>query len=162
MRILSGNEEKEAIGYFRLAAEVAKKNARCLKSQRGVLLVRNGGIMAEGWNAPPDDYECKTCLRDSIEEKVGTEPCRSVHAEQMTISNAKKYFTDLTGSRMYHIKVKNGEIKRSGVPSCTICSKLVLQENIAEFALWHKEGVAIYTAKEFNDKSFEFLEKYKK
>ena len=163
MKILTGKEEKKAIEYFNLAAEIAKTDAKCLKSKRGVVLVKNEKMISEGWNAPPEgEQECASCLRDSIDKKVNTEPCRAVHAEARAILNAyKNSHYDLTGSRMYHIKVKNDEINLSGNPSCTICSKLVLEAGISEFVLWQKEGVCIYDTREFNKLSLDSVLDYK-
>lgn len=156
-KILTGKEAEIAESYF-LQAVQAAYNAQCLSSQRGVILVKEGFIISRGWNTPPDGKRCGYCLRDIIKEAT-TEPCRALHAEQLAILNAYRSERDLRDSRMYHIKVKNGEIRKSGPPSCTICSKLILASGISEFALWEEEGIKIYTAQEFNNASFNYLEK---
>ncbi len=161
-KYLEGMEEKRAIEVFKYAAEIARKYAQCLSSHRGVVIEKDNQIIAHGTNGPPDGISCKTCLRKTIESKTHTEPCRAVHAEQEAIINAfQKGHVNLNGTRMYHIKVKNGEIvKDGGHPSCTICSKLVLRSGISEFALWEEKGVRIYTAKEFYKESLNSLNKY--
>ena len=60
---------------------------------------------------------------------------------------------------MYHIKVRGGEIRPSEDVSCTVCSRLVLEVGIGEFVLLHKKGLALYSAEEFNRKSFEYFVK---
>ncbi|NQU78922.1 hypothetical protein HQ545_04090 [Candidatus Woesearchaeota archaeon] len=161
MNVLEGSDLSDAMVYIHLAAEVAQ-NAVCLKSQRGCVLVKDGEVIGEGYNAPADSHKCVSCLR---QQKKGvefgifnTEPCYSVHAEQRAIINAlRKGHSDLEGSVMYHVKLKNGGIHRAGTPSCTICSKLVLESGISWFVNFEEKGAVKYSAKEFNDLSMEYV-----
>src|SRR3989338_6412369 len=60
---------------------------------------------------------------------------------------------NIEGTRMYHVKVKNDEIKYSGGPSCVQCSKLVLETGIKNFVLKHRGGYELYEAEEFHELS---------
>ncbi|MBI2668675.1 hypothetical protein HYX14_02425 [Candidatus Woesearchaeota archaeon] len=60
-----------------------------------------------------------------------------------------------SGSRLYFIRLdEQGNAEHAGEPYCTICSKMSLDAGIAEFVLWHKEGITVYKTKEYNEKSF--------
>lgn len=161
MRVLNGQELEDAMRFMQLAAKVAK-NAVCLKSSRGCVIVKSGKVIGEGYNAPADGHKCLVCLRQQKKAlnfgDFNTEPCYSVHAEQRAIINAfKKGFSDLSGSVMYHVKLNDGIIKKAGTPSCTICSKLVLESGIAFFINLEERGAVEYSAKEFNDLSLEHV-----
>jgi len=161
MRFLQGEEAERARGYLAKAAEVAKKG-RCLKSQRGVVIVKGEEIIGEGYNAPPGRYICEVCLRE-IKKPLrfgdfNTEPCSALHAEQRAIIDAlRKGYLDLSGTIMYHIKVKEGQIRKTEGPSCTICSKLILEVGIGKFVNYEKKGIIEYLAEEFNELSFKSI-----
>lgn len=156
MRFLEGKEKEEAMKFILEAAEEAKKST-CKKSQRGVVIVKDGEIIGRGRNNTTIEKYCNPCIRQNIDNKVNVELCAAYHAEQDAMFNALENGKDLRNSRMYHIKVKDGEIKTSGEPSCTVCSRLVVRSGIGEFVILHDEGVAVYGSKEFNEKSFEYF-----
>ena len=156
MRFLEGKERNEAMKFILEAAEEAKKST-CKKSQRGVVIVKDGKIIGRGRNDTTIEKYCNPCIRQNIDNKVNVELCAAYHAEQDAIIDALEKGRDLSGSRMYHIKVKDGEIKTSGKPSCTVCSRLVVRSNIGEFVIMHDEGLALYNSREFNEKSFEYF-----
>jgi len=158
MRYLAKNEAREAEKYINLAAKVAKKSV-CKKSQIGVVIVKDGVTIGEGCNNPPHGRICDICLRENIQDNSRIELCYAVHAEQNAIINALKEGYSLEGSRLYHVKIKNGEKRVSGEPSCTMCSKLILETGISEVVLLYKDGFGLYSAEEFNDKSFEYFVK---
>jgi len=159
MRYLIDNAAKEAEEYMKIAAKYAK-NSTCRKSQRGAIIVKDGKIVGKGYNKVTIEELCDPCIREEIKDNSRVELCSAIHAEQMAIIDAVNKGESLDGSRMYHIKVKNGEMRKSGKPSCTICSREILESGIAEFVLWHKEGYTLYDSKELNELSFKyFLEK---
>ncbi|MHA2105069.1 MAG: deoxycytidylate deaminase, partial [Candidatus Hodarchaeales archaeon] len=127
-------ELKEAEHFLKLAAAQAKKST-CKKSQRGAIIVRDGKILGMGYNKLVDRDDCDPCIRENIKDNSRAELCYAVHAEQVAILDAFKKYNDPKGSRIYHIKVKDGEMKPSEDISCTICSKIVLATGISEFAL---------------------------
>ena len=137
------------------AAEEAMKST-CKKSKRGAIIVKDGKILGRGYNKVTLDEVCNPCIRERINDNSRAELCSAVHAEQMAILEALGKGESLRGSRMYHIKVANGEKKPSGEPSCTVCSRIIYELGI-EFVLWHKEGYAVYTPEELNRLSFKYF-----
>lgn len=159
MRYLIGDEAKESEEYMKIAAEYAK-NSTCRKSKRGAIIVKDGEIIGKGYNKVTIEGLCDPCIREEIKDNSRVELCSAIHAEQMAIIDVINNSKSLDGSRMYHIKVKNEEMRKSGKPSCTICSREILESGIAEFVLWHEEGYMVYDSKELNELSFKyFLEK---
>ena len=152
MRYLKGLEEETAQHWIKLAAEETK-NSRCSKSNRGVVIVKDDiTLLGKGTNNPPNKVECLTERCYEICNEY------AVHAEQNAIIEALRNGRNIEGSRMYHVKVKNDEIKYSGEPSCVQCSKLVLQTGIKYFVLKHKDGYGLYEAEEFHELSLQTLE----
>ena len=154
MRYLEDEEAKEAEKIIRIAAEEAKKS-KCKISQRGAIIVKNNRIIGKGHNKVTLEKYCNPCIRENIEGSERVELCSAIHAEQMAILDALKQGEKLEGSRMFHIKVKDGKIKTSNKTSCTVCSRLILEAGVSEFVLFRKEGFSLYNAEELNKKSFE-------
>ena len=143
--IIDPQELEQTLKYMDIAAHVARQS-RCLKSQRGVVIVKNDKIISTGYNKPQKQkYGC--CLRETIKDNSRVELCNAVHAEDMAIGYADNSKSQLRGARMYHIKVKNGKPMPSGKPSCTMCSKMI-QEMGLEFVLWHEHGYVLYEPEE--------------
>ena len=64
MRILTGEEEKEALPWFKKAAEVARQSL-CLRAKCGAVIVKNGKIIGQGFNSPPQNGpKFRTCLNE--------------------------------------------------------------------------------------------------
>jgi len=156
MRYLIDDEAKEAEEYMKIAAEYAKKST-CKKSQRGAIIVKDGEIIGKGYNKVTLKELCDPCIREKIKDNSRAELCSAIHAEQMAIIDALKKSKSLNGSRIYHIKVKNGEMKYSEDVSCTVCSRIILEAGISEFVLLHKDGFVLYDSKEFNELSFKYF-----
>ena len=150
MRYLQGEEIAKAEKYMAEAVQEALKS-RCNKSKRGVVIVKDGQIIGRGQNNPPLDIECKPSYCGPICGKY------CVHGEQKAILDALGNGRGLEGSRMYHIKVKEGRAVNSGQPSCVDCSKLILEARIAEFVLKHDKGYGLYGAREFHELSLKHL-----
>lgn len=159
MYLLEGVERKQAVEYMERAAEVALL-ATCDRSRCGSVIVKNGEIIAEGFNSPPQDMESqRRCGRDKAEyhKKVTDKTC-CIHAEERAILNALRQHPDkLEKSKLYFIRLdENGNRQFSGKPYCTLCSKLALEVGIAEFFLWHQKGVTGYVTPEYNSLSFAY------
>jgi deoxycytidylate deaminase len=153
MRYITDEKElEEAMLYLRQAAEVSDKS-HCKKSHRGAIVIRDGYLVASGFNKPTIEDLC--CLRDTIHDNSHVECCTAIHAEEMAIVRSRPDM--LAGGTMYHIKVKAGEMLPSGPPSCTTCSRSVLESGIKDFVIWHPEGICVYGAEEFNRLSFEYF-----
>ncbi len=155
MRYLKGEEIKEAEKYIKIAAKEAIKST-CIKSQRGAVIVKNCDIIGKGYNKVTLEKLCNPCVRENIKDNSRVEMCSAIHAEQMAIIDAVKKGESLSGSRMYHIKVKNSKIAPSGNPSCTVCSRMLYEAGI-ELVLLHKEGYAVYSPEELNKLSFDYF-----
>jgi dCMP deaminase len=156
MRLVTDRKEIEEIeGYMKLAAREAEKSM-CKKSKRGVVIVANGRVIGAGYNKPTIEFLC--CLRGDIKNNGQVELCTAIHAEQMAIIRTREKEL-LRDSRIYHIKVKNGEMRTCEKPSCTVCSRIVLESGIPQIVLYHDEGYVIYGAREFNKLSFDYFSK---
>lgn len=150
MRIVN---DSEGMPWIEKAEEIARKSL-CLRTRCGSIIVRDGEIIASGYNAPPrDDVAQRICL------DAGGQPSKTccVHAEQRAIMQAMRDNPDkLTGARLYFIRLDQaGNKKRSGKPTCTVCSRWALDAGIAEFVLWHQEGVCVYDTQEYNTLSIQ-------
>lgn len=149
---------KEAEHFLELAAQQAKKST-CKKSQRGAIIVKDEKILGMGYNKLIGRDECNPCIREDIKDNSRAELCYAVHAEQEAIFDALEKHNDLKGSRIYHIKVKDGKMEPSEDISCTFCSRIVLRIGISEFVLLQKKGIAVYDTEEFNKLSFDYFSK---
>ncbi len=159
MRWLVGEEENEGVQWMLKAAEEARE-ATCERRKCGAVLVLDDKLISWGRNSPPDEKESQrrcTCDKGGYHSKVTDKTC-CIHAEQRAIINGIKWKPKkVIGSQLYFASVdENGEPLRSGQPYCTICSKLALDEKLAEFRLWHEKGIGVYTTEEYNTLSFAF------
>ncbi len=148
MRYLDGLEEESARGILNYAADIARKSP-CEKSKRGVVIAMGKEILGEGFNSPPPGFFCER------EKCYNICNAYAMHAEQNAILDALKKGKELAQATMYHIKVKDGEVKTSGDPCCPQCSKMALQAGIVEFVLLHDQGVGLYPMYEFHRISLE-------
>ena len=161
MRLLTGDDEKEAAVYFDLAAQVALE-ATCKRAKCGSVIVNHGEIIGMGYNSPPGNLESqRRCLEDkvSLHPKVTDKTC-CIHAEDRAISDAlRRKPSKITSARLYFTRIdEEGQILKSGKPYCTMCSKRALDVGIKEFALWHEEGICVYDTEEYNLLSFQYKE----
>ncbi len=81
-----------------------------------------------------------------------------MHAEWRAILDAQKRNPDkMSGSNLFFVRVDNeGNIKKSGQPYCTVCSRLALDTGIAQFYLWHEEGITAYDTNEYDKLSYRY------
>lgn len=159
MEYLKGQQEKEAIEWMKEAAEIAKK-ALCLRAKCGTVIVNDGNVIGEGYNAPPlDKEENRTCNKEFNPGKPKYDKTCCMHAEWRAIMDALKRNPEkLKGSKLYFTRVdKNGEIKKSGKPYCTVCSRMALDAGIDKFVLWHEDGICEYFTDEYNRLSYEYI-----
>jgi deoxycytidylate deaminase len=159
MRYLSGEEEEKALEYLAKSANIAKFST-CLRAKCGSIIVKDNTIIGTGFNSPPGNLEnqrrCK-CSKDDYDKKVTDKTC-CVHAEQRAILNAlAKNSQRIIDSSLYFTRIDEWEnLKVSGEPYCTICSKMALDIGISEFILFNKQGVCAYNTGEYNTLSFNF------
>lgn len=158
---LTSSEEEEAFEYIIRASEVAA-SATCERHHCGSVIVKDGEIIGQGFNSPPGGLEeQRRCSlpKDTYHKKVTDKTC-CIHAEERAVMDALRRNPDkISGSRLYFTRIDAaGKPIRSGKPYCTICSKRVLDAGVAEFVLWHEEGVCVYDTREYNLLSFQYSE----
>lgn len=159
MEYLKEQQEKEAIRWMNEAAKVAKK-ALCFRAKCGTVIVKNGEIIGEGYNAPPlDKEENRTCDKKFNFGKLKYDRTCCMHAEWRAIINALKINPEkIEGSKLYFIRIdENEKIKKSGKPYCTVCSRMALDTGIEKFVLWHEDGICEYSTNEYDKLSYEYV-----
>lgn len=151
--------DEDSVFYMNEAAKVAK-DALCLKAKCGTVIVKNKIIIGKGYNAPPLDIEnSRTCLDPyDFSGKPKYDHTCCMHAEWRAIIDALKNSSkELQGSVLYFVRVDNdGKVKKSGLPYCTVCSRLALDVGISHFCLWHEDGVVAYPTDEYNKLSYAY------
>lgn len=131
-------------------AEAVASQSKCAKSKRGVIIWDASGILSCGSNSPPPGFVCD-----------GSDACRAscgkvaVHAEQRALLKA---LSSVVGAEMLHTKVNEyGRAVPGGPPSCSDCSKLIVEAGIARMWLYETvDGTPTlvrYTAEEFHSKT---------
>ena len=157
MRYLTGKERMQAEEYMLHAKELAKKS-HCLRNACGSCIVQNSEIVWEGRNSPPGNKPIDKCIKDWLPSNFKSDKTCCIHAEERAIIDALKRNADkIIGSRIYFIRADlEGKRMYAGEPFCTICSKMALEVGIAEFVLWHEEGICVYNTEEYNTLSFNY------
>lgn len=157
--LLEGQRETEAITWMNEAAHVARK-AMCLRSKCGTVVVKDGVVIGKGYNAPPLDAETnRVCLNEYSEGKRKYDRTCCMHAEWRAIMDAlKQHPADIVGSKLYFVRVdQKGNIRKSGKPYCTVCSRMALDAGVGHFLLWHEAGVGEYPTDAYDKLSREYL-----
>jgi dCMP deaminase len=114
--------------YFMGIAFAVRERALCLGRRVGAVLVRDGRIIATGYNGTPehmancDDVEkgCYRCAHpDEFESGVGYDLCICVHAEQNALLSAARFGIAAEGATLY-----------TTIRPCFGCTKEALQAKI--------------------------------
>ena len=145
--------------WFEHAAIEARKSI-CLHGKCGAVLVQQGIVIAAGYNRPSGNNSINSkCHIDFPREdrrKPKSDCTCCDHAEWVAIMAVLNIWK-LAGSIMYFTRVdSDGVIQPSGVPYCTVCSRLALSAGISYWALWQASGPRLFGAQEYNDLSYEF------
>lgn len=159
MELLTESRANEAERWMKEAARVARA-ALCYKAKCGTVIVKDGEIIGEGYNAPPlDSEENRMCDKERGPGKPGYDQTCCVHSEWRAIADAlRRNPSKVEGSKLYFTRVdKEGEMKRSGKPYCTECSRLALDSGVGHFMLWHEEGIGEYPTVEYNQLSYRYV-----
>ncbi len=111
--------------YMDKAYEQAEKSY-CLKAKVGAVLVKDGKIIAQGYNNMTggiNDCTESGCIREILNIKSGErrEVCRAICAEQLAISEAARNGVSLDGSVAYITTYP-----------CHICAKMLVSSGISE------------------------------
>ena len=158
MKILSGAEEQATMQWFDKVAEVASRSL-CQRASCGSVIVKNGVLVSEGFNSPPqNDSGLRTCLNEyDIPAGFRHDRTCCIHAEQRAIQNALTAGQDITGAQIYFVAVdKDGNKVHATDMKCTICSRAVLDTGITEFAFYCAEGIRVYSPAEVDRLSYEY------
>jgi len=150
--MVMGVGESPPTAAITAAIETARMSP-CAKSKRGVVIFRRTKVNADSatdtvdvfaaeCNGPPGDV---TCTGDRLVAigQVGVEPSRStciahcrevaVHAETRALRYAYRDYTyeGAEGIELLHVKVDaTGALVAGGSPSCSSCSREILDEGI--------------------------------
>ncbi len=160
MEYLTGQKEKEAMGWIDKAVDIAKE-ATCERAKCGAVIIKAGKIIGKGFNSPPgnDEAERRCHIKKSTYDQKVTDKTCCVHAEQRAIMNA--LYNDpkkIKGARLYFARFyPSGERRLMGGATkmyCTICTKMMFDVGIIEFVLAHQDGICVYTTSEANQASF--------
>ena len=159
MEYLKGQQEQEAIQWMNKAAEIAEK-ALCLLAKCGTVIVKDGEIVGEGYNAPPlDKKENQMCDQEIGVGKEKYDRTCCMHAEWRAITDAlKRNSVKFRGSKLFSAGADGvGRIKKWGKPYCTVCSRMALDAGIEKFVLWHDDGICEYPADEYDRLSYQYV-----
>lgn len=103
--------------YFELCKVVSKRST-CLRKQIGAIIVKDGQILATGYNgAPPGKPHCIDigCQRPKEDyDGVNYVNCAAIHAEQNCILQAADYGIAIKGATLY-----------CTMEPCPMCRKLI-------------------------------------
>ena len=102
--------------------DVVRKRSTCIRRSVGAVLVKDGLVLATGYNgAPRGSPHCTTCLREDLKVSSGerAELCRGVHAEQNVIIQAAIHGVNISDSTLYCTNIP-----------CSICSKMLINAGI--------------------------------
>ncbi len=160
MKYLQDIEETEAISWIKEAAKVAEK-ALCLKAKCGSVIVKDGIIIGEGYNAPPrDDMANSFCLTPyNHTGKPRYDHTCCMHAEWRAILDAVKNNPDkIIDSTIYFTRIDaDKNLNKCYEPLCTVCSRFALDSGIKEFVLWQEQGICVYQTDEYNRLSYAYV-----
>lgn len=127
-----GKQERYDKAYLRLAREWAKLS-HCRRRQVGALIVKDGTIIADGYNGTPTGFE------NECEDEEGNTKWYVLHAEANAILKVARTTNNANGATLY---LTNSP--------CKECSKLVLQAGI----------IRVVYMSEYKDRSgIDFLKK---
>lgn len=110
--------------YFMEITEVVAKRSTCLRRQIGAIVVRDGRILATGYNGSPSGLKhCAEvgCLRNEQNIPSGErhELCRAVHAEQNAIIQCA-----LAG-----IPIGDATLYTTNFP-CVLCARMLINAKV--------------------------------
>lgn len=112
--------------YFMGIARLVASRSTCMRRQVGAVIVKDGNILATGYNGTPSGItHCSEtgCLREKLKVPSGErhELCRGLHAEQNAIIQAAKHGVNISGGTLYC----------SNFP-CVICAKMLINAGIVK------------------------------
>lgn len=157
-RFLEGPEKEQAERWLAEAVEMAKK-ATCKRARCGSVIVSEDQIIGRGFNSPAGNREeNRRCDddRSAYSPKVTDRTC-CPHAELRAIMDALRENPDkVVGASLYFARLDDkDDLKPSGEPYCTGCSRAALDAGISKFVLQHAEGICSYDTTDYNNRSYD-------
>lgn len=118
-------ERISSLDWFMLIAHVVSMRSTCTRRKVGAIAVKDGLIIAEGYNGVLRDHEhCtpETCLRtiNNIPSGKSLDICKAMHAEQNIIANSSRLGFSLAGTDVYCTTMP-----------CPICLKMLCASGVA-------------------------------
>jgi len=125
----------DKINYYLDIAETVLERGTCIRRNFGAIIVKNDTIISTGYvGAPRGRKNCidlGVCVRENLKVPRGEryELCRSVHAEQNAIINARR--EDMIGAVLYLVgkDAKSGEYVENA-SACSLCKRMIINAGI--------------------------------
>jgi len=157
------NTPEQLIEIFEWVRREALQST-CLRARCGTVILRPGygtvqeRIIGAGYNSPAGKEPERCSRKHEIDPSFKSDRTCCVHAEQRAIMDALRTNPDyLSKSILYFGRVDDqGNLKTSGKPYCTICSKMALDVGIGSWVLSHDTGFREYPSQFYNDLSFQY------
>lgn len=124
----------ELINAYMDIAERFALVSKCERLKVGAIIVKNGSILAHGWNGTPSGYKTNCC-----EDENGATSPFVLHAEQNVLVKMAKSTESIEGAELFCTH-----------SPCSECSKLLAQSGIKKVYYKHKyritEGIDVLNA----------------
>jgi dCMP deaminase len=124
----------ELIDAYMDIAERFAQVSKCDRLKVGAIIVKNGSILAHGWNGTPSGYRTNCC-----EDENGVTSPFVLHAEQNVLVKMAKSTESIEGAELFCTH-----------SPCSECSKLLAQSGIKKVYYKHKyritEGIDVLNA----------------
>ena len=144
--------------YYIEIAKAVSLRSTCIRKHYGAVIVKNGEIIATGYNNPPrGEPHCYTCTKCNRGKDTSTYiDCPAVHAEMNAIISASR--NEMLGGDLYlaGFEVSSGEAVECGAWPCEICLRLIKNAGINRII--NNKGV-IYMRSEHSELLLQLIEK---
>lgn len=124
----------ELINAYMDIAERFAQVSKCERLKVGAIIVKNGSILAHGWNGTPSGYKTNCC-----EDKNGVTSPFVLHAEQNVLVKMAKSTESIEGAELFCTH-----------SPCSECSKLLAQSGIKKVYYKYRyritEGIEVLNA----------------
>jgi dCMP deaminase len=131
--------DEKHIQFLRMAKCVSERS-KCASRKVGVVIVRNGCVISEGYNGAPKGVDmCQNdpvCMRRTLGYKSGEglEVCPAVHAETNAIVQAAMNGVSVAGGTMYcYCKIP-----------CKWCMGTIINSGISKIVCLAPDGTSEY------------------
>ena len=144
--------------YYIEIAKAVSLRSTCIRKHYGAVIVKNGEIIATGYNNPPrGEPHCFTCTKCNRGKDASTYiDCPAVHAEMNAIISASRNY--MLGADLYlaGFDVRSEEPVECEAWPCEICLRLIKNAGINRII--NNKGV-IYMRAEYSNLLLPLIEK---